>query len=142
MKHLLSALFLIFLSFITASAKDFKLSGKLQRDDKQSADYINVCVMTVDSLTTTASLTSPGGAFMWKGLPQGRYIFRVNSPDFQPVSFLIDWNNDRNVNLGAIRLSVKDTEKTISDTCHRISIWGMRFRSMSEACLALLFSTT
>lgn len=113
MKHLLSALFLIFLSFITASAKDFKLSGKLQRDDKQSADYINVCVMTVDSLTTTASLTSPGGAFMWKGLPQGRYIFRVNSPDFQPVSFLIDWNNDRNVNLGAIRLSVKDTEKTI-----------------------------
>lgn len=94
-------------------AKDYKLFGRILYPDGKFAEGIAPIAMTTDSLIKNRLLTNKKGAFAWIGLPPRQYIFFIGLKGYRDVRILVDWKNDRNMDLGTIRLVPNDMEKGI-----------------------------
>lgn len=114
MKHHLILLPLCLLLAFNATAKDYRLFGKVQYSDSKPAQEIALVAMTTDSVIKNSLLTGKDGKFAWIGMPPRQYIVSVRLKGYRKVSMLIDWQNDRNINLGTITLYPDNPEKEVA----------------------------
>ncbi len=114
MKHSFLLLATCLLFAMHLSAKDYKLYGQIRFNDSgQTASEVHVYAMTTDSLIRNHLITNKSGVFMWKGLPPDMYIFYVQVKGYQPINMLIDWKNNKNIDLGKLLLIPHLTDKEI-----------------------------
>lgn len=117
MTHLhLSVICACLLTLFTATAahaKDYKLFGKVLYANSQPASEISIVAMTTDSLIKNHQLSGEKGNFAWIGLPPRQYIFSIRVKGYQPVSMLIDWQNNRHIDLGTITLMPYGSEREV-----------------------------
>lgn len=107
MKKLFFLVFISWLFTLNVQAKDYKLFGKILFTDSKSPKEVSVVAMTADSLIKNHQLTHADGTFMWKNLPVSRYIFKVDIAGYERVNLLVDWKNDRHIDLGTISILPK-----------------------------------
>lgn len=107
MKHFLSFFCLMqFIACCQVWGQTFNLSGKLvSAPDSKPICNIRVHLHPLSETDTLFGAdTNKDGDFQWNALKPQRYHLRIHSPYFQEIDTVIDWKNDRNINLGIIRL--------------------------------------
>ena len=95
------------LATVSAQAQERSVSGTLtDRDTKEPVMQATVQLLKTDSTFVTGTLSDESGKFSVTAPDNGQYLVKISGVGYKPIVKNVNFQNDKNVDLGSMTFHV------------------------------------